>query len=50
MEALRNALDFSDFPRLDLIIAGIVGIFLVVFPLFPHSAFAIPCTGWGGTP
>lgn len=41
MEALRNALDFSDFPRLDLIIAGIVGIFLVVFPLFPHSAFAM---------
>ena len=41
MEALRNALDFSDFPRLDLLIAGLVALFLLVFPLFPHSAFAM---------
>jgi len=41
MEALRNALDFSDFPRLDLLIAGLVALFLVLFPLFPHSAFAM---------
>lgn len=41
METLRNALDFSDFPRLDLLIAGLVAVFLLVFPLFPHSAFAM---------
>ncbi|MBW2095953.1 MAG: branched-chain amino acid ABC transporter permease [Deltaproteobacteria bacterium] len=41
METLRNALDFSDFPRIDLLIAGIVAAFLLVFPLFPHSAFAM---------
>ncbi len=41
MEALKNALDFSDFPRLDLLIAGLVAMFLLVFPLFPHSAFAM---------
>ena len=41
MEALRNTLDFSDFPRIDLMIAGVVAIFLVVFPLVPHSSFAM---------
>jgi branched-chain amino acid transport system permease protein len=41
MEALRNALDFSDFPRIDLIVAGVVATFLVTFPLFPHSSFAM---------
>jgi branched-chain amino acid transport system permease protein len=41
MEALRNALDFSDFPRIDLIVAGVVATFLVAFPLTPHSSFAM---------
>ncbi len=41
MEAIRNALDFSDFPRLDLVVAGSVGIAFIIFPLFPHSSFAM---------
>jgi len=41
MEALRNTFDFSDFPRIDLIVAGVVASFLVVFPLVPHSSFAM---------
>ena len=41
MEALKNALDISDFPRIDLIVAGSVAVFLLIFPLFPHSAFAM---------
>lgn len=41
MESLKNAFDFSDFPRLDLAIAGLLGTFLLVFPLFPHSSFAM---------
>jgi len=41
MEAVRNALDFSDFPRLDLTIAGLFAIALILFPVFPHSAFAM---------
>jgi branched-chain amino acid transport system permease protein len=41
MEAIRNALDFSDFPRIDLIVAGSVTAFLLAFPLFPHSSFAM---------
>jgi branched-chain amino acid transport system permease protein len=41
MEALRSALDFSDFPRLDLTVAGAVAAFLLVFPLFSPSSFAM---------
>jgi len=41
METLRNTLDFSDFPRLDMTIASLVAVFLLTFPLFPHSAFAM---------
>jgi branched-chain amino acid transport system permease protein len=41
METIKNALDFSDFPPTDLIIAGLVLILLVMFPKFPHSAFAM---------
>jgi branched-chain amino acid transport system permease protein len=41
METIKNALDFSDFPPTDLIIAGLVLIFLVMFPQFSHSAFAM---------
>ncbi|MGQ9857563.1 MAG: branched-chain amino acid ABC transporter permease [Thermodesulfobacteriota bacterium] len=41
MEALRNALDFSDFPRTDLLVAAIFASLLLIFPLFPHSSFAM---------
>ncbi|RLB43150.1 MAG: branched-chain amino acid ABC transporter permease [Deltaproteobacteria bacterium] len=41
MEALRNALDFSDFPRIDLVVAACGAAFILVFPLFPHSSFAM---------
>jgi branched-chain amino acid transport system permease protein len=41
MEALRNVFDFSDFPRIDLVVVGMVALFLVVFPLLPHSSFAM---------
>ena len=41
MEAIKNALDFSDFPRIDLIIAGLILGFLLAFPLFPLSSFAM---------
>ena len=41
METIKNALDFSDFPRIDLTLAGLVALFLLVFPIFPHSAFAM---------
>jgi branched-chain amino acid transport system permease protein len=41
MEALRNALDFSDFPRIDLYVAGGASLFLLLFPLLPHSSFAM---------
>lgn len=41
MEALKNAFDFSDFLRIDLIIAGGVAVFLVIFPVIPHSSFAM---------
>ena len=41
MEALRNTFDFSDFPRIDLTIAGVIAVFLVIFPLVPHSSFAM---------
>ncbi|MBW1668472.1 MAG: branched-chain amino acid ABC transporter permease [Deltaproteobacteria bacterium] len=41
MEAIKSALDFSDFPRTDMFIAGVVSVFLVCFPIFPHSSFAM---------
>ena len=41
MEALKNAFDFSDQPRLDLGIAAAVAFFLLIFPLLPLSAFAL---------
>jgi len=41
METIRNALDFSDFPRIDLLVAGLVALYLLMFPIFPHSAFAM---------
>jgi branched-chain amino acid transport system permease protein len=41
MEALRNAFDFSDQPRLDLTIAAGLALLLLVLPLLPLSAFAL---------
>jgi len=41
METLKSALDFSDFPRIDLSVAGVMVAFLLIFPLLPHSAFAM---------
>jgi branched-chain amino acid transport system permease protein len=41
METIKNTFDFSDFPRIDLMIAGAVLIFLLTFPLTPHSSFAM---------
>ncbi|MFH1058501.1 MAG: branched-chain amino acid ABC transporter permease [Pseudomonadota bacterium] len=41
MEAVRNALDFKDFPRLDMTVAGVVLAFLLIFPALPHSSFAM---------
>jgi branched-chain amino acid transport system permease protein len=41
MEALRNAFDFSDFPRTDLMVAGILAALLTAFPLVPYSSFAM---------
>jgi len=41
VEAIRNAFDFSDFPRIDLVIAGALALFFVVFPLSPHSSFTM---------
>ena len=41
METIKNTFDFSDFPRIDLIIAGGVLIILLTFPLMPHSSFAM---------
>ncbi|TFG43236.1 MAG: hypothetical protein E4H48_02825, partial [Syntrophobacterales bacterium] len=41
MEAIKNALDFSDSPRLDRTVAMLVLAMFIVFPFFPHSAFAM---------
>jgi branched-chain amino acid transport system permease protein len=41
VEAIKSAFDFSDFPRLDLVIAGAIALFFVIFPLFPHSSFTM---------
>jgi branched-chain amino acid transport system permease protein len=41
LEILRNTFDFSDFPRIDLWVAGTVAVFLLVFPALPHSSFAM---------
>jgi branched-chain amino acid transport system permease protein len=41
MEAIRTALDFSDFPRFDLTVAALGAMFLLLFPLTPHSSFAM---------
>jgi branched-chain amino acid transport system permease protein len=41
MEALKSALDFSDSPRVDLLVAATVAGLLVLFPAFPHTSFAM---------
>ena len=41
MEKLKACFDFSDLPGLDLTIAGLVLSALLVFPIFPHSSYAM---------
>jgi ABC-type branched-subunit amino acid transport system ATPase component/ABC-type branched-subunit amino acid transport system permease subunit len=41
MEVLRSAFDFSDFPRVDLFIAAGFSALLLLFPILPHSSFAM---------
>ncbi|MGD9115472.1 MAG: branched-chain amino acid ABC transporter permease, partial [Desulfobacterales bacterium] len=41
METIKNAFDFSDFPRIDLTIAGLILIYLLTFPAFQFSSFAM---------
>jgi branched-chain amino acid transport system permease protein len=41
MEAIKHTFDFSDFPRVDLIVASAVLLFLIFFPALPHSSFAM---------
>jgi branched-chain amino acid transport system permease protein len=41
MEAIRNAVDFSDFQRFDLTVAALGAMFLLLFPILPHSSFAM---------
>jgi len=41
LEVLKSAFDFSDFPKIDLCVAGAVGAFLLVFPALPHSGFTM---------
>lgn len=41
METLKNALDFSDFPRSDRIVAALAAVFLLGFPALPLSSFAM---------
>jgi branched-chain amino acid transport system permease protein len=41
METLKNALDFSDFPRIDLVVAGSLAVLFLIFPLFTQSSFAM---------
>ena len=41
MEAIKSALDFSDFPRFDRTAALVVFALFLIFPLSPHSAFAM---------
>ncbi|SMC25284.1 amino acid/amide ABC transporter membrane protein 2, HAAT family [Desulfacinum hydrothermale DSM 13146] len=41
MEVVRNAFDFSDFPKTDLLVVGCGLLFLLFFPLLPHSTFAM---------
>ncbi len=41
MEWVRNIFDLSDIPRKDLTIFGLFSLFLFIFPLIPHSSFAM---------
>ena len=41
MEAIRSAFDFSDFPRVDMVVAALAAAFILLFPLLPHSSFTI---------
>jgi branched-chain amino acid transport system permease protein len=41
MEALKNAFDFSDFPRSDLVVAATAALVLAAFPFMSPSSFAM---------
>ncbi len=41
MEAVKNAFDFADMPKSELTIAGLGMAFLLLFPVLPHSSFAM---------
>lgn len=41
MEALKNAFDFRDLPRMELVLAGLAVLFMAAYPAFPHSSFAM---------
>ncbi len=41
MEAIKNAFTFSDLPRSELIVAGLAMAAIALFPVFPHSSFAM---------
>jgi len=41
METIKNTFDFSDFPRIDLLVAGSVLVFLLIFPMVSRSSFAM---------
>jgi len=41
MEEIRHAIDFSDFPRIDVMVVGALMLFLLLYPLFPHTTFAM---------
>ena len=41
MEAIRSAFDFSDFPRVDMVVAALAAAFILLFPLLPHSSFTM---------
>ncbi len=41
MELIQNIFDLSDIPRKDLSIFGMFSLFLFIFPLIPHSSFAM---------
>lgn len=41
MEILKNIFDFSDSPRSGLVIIILAALFFCLFPLFPHSSFAM---------
>jgi branched-chain amino acid transport system permease protein len=41
LEILKNTFDFSDSPRSGLVVIVVAGLFFCLFPIFPHSSFAM---------